>query len=358
MCNVAIRKAMATAASYDFVIPADRIAQRPRPFGSQKLLVYRKANHGIEHTTFEALPSLLTPGDLLVLNDTRVVPAQVRLTTPVDGCASLLFLDPLRAEHTSMDVLLSAPLPLGTILSLPDGLTFRVDTLVGGVPEVHTGTLFGLTHEPLHTYLARVGEMPLPPYVARVPDKEDEAAYQTSVASTPGAIAAPTAGLHFYPALLQKLSDAGIDHVCVTLHVGYGTFRSFASEFVEQHRMDRERYHVSSATRASIRKARAEGRRVIAVGTTATRVLETIGAGFDDASTAPLEGESGIFIYPPYTFQVLDGLFTNFHYPKTSVLTLTAAFCGSREVLLDTIYKEAMEKEYLWYSYGDGMLVL
>ncbi|OQR86934.1 S-adenosylmethionine tRNA ribosyltransferase [Achlya hypogyna] len=348
---------MASAASYDFVIPKERIAQRPRAFGGQKLLVYRKETQTIDHTTFEALPSLLQPGDLLVLNDTRVVPAQVRLTSAVGDCSSLLFLDPLRADVSSMEVLLSAPVALGTTLSLPGGLSFHVETLVGGVPVVHTGSLHGLA-EPLHEYLARIGEMPLPPYVERVPDKEDEAAYQTSVAQAPGAIAAPTAGLHFYPALLERLNAAGIQHVCVTLHVGYGTFRSFSTEFVEQHRMDRERYAVSAATRAAIRQARGDGRRVIAVGTTATRVLETIGTAFDEDDTSPLEGESGIFIYPPYQFKVLNGLFTNFHYPKTSVLTLTAAFVGSREALLDRIYKEAMATDYLWYSYGDGMLVL
>ncbi|OQR82088.1 S-adenosylmethionine/tRNA-ribosyltransferase-isomerase [Thraustotheca clavata] len=350
---------MASSKSYDFVIPRERIAQRPRAFGNQKLLVYHKTTKSIEHTTFEALPELLKPGDLLVLNDTRVVPAQVRLATPHGACTSLLFLDPLREVYENMDIILSSRVPLGTELQLPGGLVFTVEKLVGGDPEVHQGSLKGL-NEPLHVFLARIGEMPLPPYVERVPDKEDEASYQTSVATTPGAIAAPTAGLHFYPKLLERLQAAGIEHTCVTLHVGYGTFRSFSSEFVEQHRMDRERYHVSVGTSMKIHQALKENRRVIAVGTTATRVLETIGGTFKNAEALkePLVGESGIFIYPPYEFKVLSGLFTNFHYPKTSVLTLTAAFCGSREALLDVIYKEAMEKDYLWYSYGDGMLVL
>ncbi|KAF0697852.1 Aste57867_11492 [Aphanomyces stellatus] len=351
---------MSAKALYDFEIPVARIAQRPRPFGEQKLLVFDKKRDAIDHTTFEALPELLQAGDLLVLNDTRVVPAQVRLPAPIVGtCESLLFLDPLCTSTTDMDVILSSRVDIGSVLALPGSLTFRVDTLIGGDPEVHRGTLLGLA-EPLHEYLARVGEMPLPPYVARVPDKEDEKAYQTSVAQIPGAIAAPTAGLHFYPALLDRLHAAGIQHVCVTLHVGYGTFRSFATEFIEQHKMDRERYHVSAAAGAAIHQALQENRRVIAVGTTATRVLETCADSFRAPAppASDLTGEASLFIYPPYQFKVLSGLFTNFHYPKTSVLTLTAAMCGTRNVLIDRIYKEAMDREYLWYSYGDGMLVL
>ncbi|ETV69928.1 S-adenosylmethionine:tRNA ribosyltransferase-isomerase [Aphanomyces astaci] len=350
---------MSAKSLYDFTIDPERIAQRPRAFGSQKLLVYHKQRDEIEHTTFELLPQLLQPGDLLVLNDTQVVPAQVRLVEPIVGdCTSFLFLDPLCAVTSTMEVLLNTRVDVGSVLSLPGGLTFRVDELVGGDPEVHRGNLFGLSG-PLHEYLAGIGEMPLPPYVARVPDKEDEKAYQTSVAQVPGAIAAPTAGLHFYPALLDRLHDAGIHHVCVTLHVGYGTFRSFSTEFVEHHQMDRERYHVSVAAGAAIHQALQEKRRVIAVGTTATRVLETCADSFR-APTPPadLSGEAGIFIYPPYEFKVLSGLFTNFHYPKTSVLTLTAAMVGSRDLLIDRIYKEALDRDYLWYSYGDGMLVL
>ncbi|RHY71610.1 hypothetical protein DYB26_006262 [Aphanomyces astaci] len=314
---------MSAKSLYDFTIDPERIAQRPRAFGSQKLLVYHKQRDEIEHTTFELLPQLLQPGDLLVLNDTQVVPAQVRLVEPIVGdCTSFLFLDPLCAVTTTMEVLLNTRVDVGSVLSLPGGLTFRVDELVGGDPEVHRGSLFGLSG-PLHEYLAGIGEMPLPPYVARVPDKEDEKAYQTSVAQVPG------------------------------------TFRSFSTEFVEQHQMDRERYHVSVAAGAAIHQALQENRRVIAVGTTATRVLETCADSFR-APTPPadLSGEAGIFIYPPYEFKVLSGLFTNFHYPKTSVLTLTAAMVGSRDLLIDRIYKEALDRDYLWYSYGDGMLVL
>ncbi|RLO08066.1 hypothetical protein DYB28_002193 [Aphanomyces astaci] len=313
---------MSAKSLYDFTIDPERIAQRPRAFGSQKLLVYHKQRDEIEHTTFELLPQLLQPGDLLVLNDTQVVPAQVPIQPIVGDCTSFLFLDPLCAVTSTMEVLLNTRVDVGSVLSLPGGLTFRVDELVGGDPEVHRGSLFGLSG-PLHEYLAGIGEMPLPPYVARVPDKEDEKAYQTSVAQVPG------------------------------------TFRSFSTEFVEQHQMDRERYHVSVAAGAAIHQALQENRRVIAVGTTATRVLETCADSFR-APTPPadLSGEAGIFIYPPYEFKVLSGLFTNFHYPKTSVLTLTAAMVGSRDLLIDRIYKEALDRDYLWYSYGDGMLVL
>eukprot|EP00808_Paulinella_micropora_P008816 g5884.t1 len=202
--------------------------------------------------------------------------------------------------------------------------------------------------------------MPLPPYVERPPDEQDKTTYQASVAKHNGAVAAPTVSLHFYPDLLERLNAAGIEHVTITLHVGYGTFRSFSAKFMEQHRMDLEQYRVSAAVAQKLWQTKKQGRRIIAVGTTSTRVLESM-APFINSERAPTQdiaAKATLFIYPPYKFKVTDALITNFHYPKTSVLSLTAAMVGSRELLLDSIYQNALRHDYLWYSYGDGMLVL
>jgi len=200
--------------------------------------------------------------------------------------------------------------------------------------------------------------MPLPPYVQRPPDETDLTAYQTSVAKFPGAIAAPTAGLHFHPKLIEELKLIGVKIVTLTLHVGYGTFRSFTGQFVEQHKMDSESFFVSSQSALELWTAKQQKRCIIAVGTTSTRVLETLAPILLDSAQQPgeLKGEATLFIHPPYEFKFVDALVTNFHYPKTSVLALTSAFVGSREILMDYIYKEALKNDYLWYSYGDGMI--
>ena len=291
------------------------------------------------------------------MNDTRVVPAQVR--SEPEGIV-VLFLDPIGGDLSRLRVLLSAHISNGTTLNLPRGCKFTIDEFVGGDPEAFEGHLeLAPTFANLADYLDRTGEPPLPPYIERVPDKEDTKSYQTVFANTPGAIAAPTAGLHFHAGLLARLQSVGVDYVTVTLHVGYGTFRSIEAKFVENHKMDAERYHISSKSSEAIWRALKEGRRVIAVGTTSTRTLETNAAALLGPSPpGDLRGQSTLFIYPPYNFKILSGLVTNFHYPKTSVLTLTSAFCGSKELLIDLIYKEALAKDYLWYSYGDGMIVL
>lgn len=350
---------------YNFTIPSDKVAQRPRPFGEHKLLVYRKGSKSIEHTSFEALTSILRKGDVLVMNNTKVVPAQIRtVDASKDICTSVLILNPLHpsiSHPNQYDIILSTDCDVGTVLSLPEGMTITVDGVVGGEPKVHKGTLSEMQNEDeeLVDYLTRIGEMPLPPYIERPPDAADNTQYQTSVASDVGAIAAPTAGLHFYPELLEKLKDIGVEVVCITLHVGYGTFRGFTTESIEEHTMDQERYMLSKESYTAIKSALNEKRRIFAVGTTSTRVLETCGdVLLSEQEPEKIVGQSELYIYPPYKFKVISGLFTNFHYPKTTVLTLTAAMVGSRDELVDKIYKEALENDYLWFSYGDGMLVM
>ena len=356
---------MTSTGDYDFMIPPEKVAQRPRPYGEHKLLVYKKQSKSIEHTSFEALTSILTKGDVLVMNNTKVVPAQLRtIDASKDICASVLILNPLHpsiSRPNQFDVILSSDCETGTVLTLPEGMNITIDSIVGGEPKVYKGTLSELENEDeeLIDYLTRVGEMPLPPYIERPPDADDNLQYQTSVASDVGAIAAPTAGLHFYPELLDKLKDVGVEVVCITLHVGYGTFRGFTTDSIEEHKMDQERYVITKDSYISIKNALNEKRRIFAVGTTSTRVLETCGdILLSDHEPEKIVGQSELFIYPPYEFKVISGLFTNFHYPKTTVLTLTAAMVGSRDELIDNIYKEALEKDYLWFSYGDGMLVL
>jgi S-adenosylmethionine:tRNA ribosyltransferase-isomerase len=339
---------------YDFKIPPHLIAQRPRPFGSQKLLVYNKSSGSIEHKLFDDLPKMLVAGDVIVLNDTKVIPAQIR--TEKGTC--VLFLHPMHDHSNPLQVIMSENLPNGTTLSLPNGASLTVLSFIGGDPPVHVVQLTIPTQsETLVSYLDKNGEMPLPPYVERPPDATDISAYQTSVAKHPGAVAAPTAGLHFHPELLEKLKIAGVKVITLTLHVGYGTFRSFGGDFVEQHKMDSETFFVSSESVKELWTAKKEKRRIISVGTTSTRVLESLAPVLlGPNQPGELKGEATIFIHPPYLFKFVDALVTNFHYPKTSVLTLTSAFVGSRKILIDVIYKEALENDYLWYSYGDGMI--
>jgi S-adenosylmethionine:tRNA ribosyltransferase-isomerase len=251
----------------------------------------------------------------------------------------------------------------GSILPLMGGAQFAVQGVIQGGEEYthYRGVLHFPEAKPttLEAYLNTWGELPLPPYLNRPALPQDRQDYQTSYASNPGSIAAPTAGLHFSPALLHHLAKAEIELLRVTLHIGYGTFRTFSTATIEEHHMDPEYYSVSKETALSLWRALREGRRVIAVGTTSARTLETVADTLrsDVPPKEDLVGESRLFIYPPFTFRVLSGLITNFHYPRTSVLALTAAMCGGRDILIDTIYQEALTHDYLWFSYGDGMLI-
>ena len=309
---------------YDFAIDPERIAQRPRPFAEQKLLVYRRSDKSVAHQLFSDLPGLFGPGDVLVLNDTRVVPAQVRASAghPEFKGFSVLFLSPTADPATEQSVILSRELPVGTVVPLPGGASLKVLKAMGGDPPVHLAqlTLSGDSEgSTLEGWLDAVGEMPLPPYVTRAPDERDKVEYQTSVACKPGAVAAPTAGLHFHAGLLAALQLKGVEVVTITLHVGYGTFRSFGAATVEEHQMDAERYEVSAEAAAVVWRAKREGRRVVAVGTTSTRTLESCASALTGPAepTDALTGAATLFIYPPYQCKMVDSLVTNFHYPKT-----------------------------------------
>jgi S-adenosylmethionine:tRNA ribosyltransferase-isomerase len=341
------------SSAFDFALPKERIAQRPRPYAEQRLLTYDRATGAIGHHRFSELPQLLRAGDRLVVNDSRVVPAQLG---PASG-PHLLVLAPIGPDFENVRVLGPAGAAVGETLDLP-GARFTVKAREAG-SSVLVGDL--VPHERfanLIAFLDAYGVPPLPPYIRREADPRDQQDYQTVFATAPGSIAAPTAGLHFHPGLLAELAERGVQVERITLHVGYGTFRQFGRGYVDEHRMEEESYWVSAETARALWQALREGRRVIAVGTTATRTLETVASALK-ASEPPgaLAGESRLFIYPPYAFQCLSGLITNFHYPRTPVLSLTAAFCGS-VAELQRIYREALARDYQFYSYGDGMLAL
>ncbi|HEV8238659.1 MAG TPA: tRNA preQ1(34) S-adenosylmethionine ribosyltransferase-isomerase QueA [Thermoanaerobaculia bacterium] len=336
---------------FDFELPDEAIAQHAAPRGESRLLVLDAEGEG-RHRRVRDLPELLHPGDLLVVNDTRVLPARLfgkRL--PGGGRVELLLAE--RHGEREWDALLKPGrrAPVGTRIELSEELSAEV------VARGDDGRFRLRFSAPVEPHLDRLGHVPLPPYIHRVPGHPDEAAdrerYQTVYAREPGAIAAPTAGLHFDDALLAALDARGVERAAVTLHVGLGTFKPVTAELVHEHRMDAERYVVPESTADALRHARAEKRRVVAVGTTVVRTLESA-ATAHDGDVPPGAGSTALFIYPGFRFRVVDALLTNFHLPQSTLLMLVSAFAG-RERVLDA-YREAVEHHYRFYSYGDAML--
>lgn len=335
-------------ADFDFELPEERIAQRPRPRGESRLLVL-DAEQDARHRRIGDLPELLHPGDLLVVNDTRVIPARL-FARRRDGGGRVELLLAERLDDVTWECLLrpgrrARP---GTLLVLSDELEAEV---VGVAEDGRRRVRFSAPVEP---HLERLGHVPLPPYITRPDEAEDRERYQTVWAREPGAIAAPTAGLHFTPELLAALERRGVERAAVTLHVGLGTFKPVTAELVHEHRMDAERYEVEEAAAAAIATARGEGRRIVAVGTTVVRTLESAalaGAGTLRAGS----GRTELFVTPGFRFGVVDALLTNFHLPRSTLLMLVSAFAGRERVL--AAYREAIDAGYLFYSYGDAMLI-
>ncbi len=334
---------------FDFDLPRELIAQKPLPERSaSRLMCLDAAARRWEDRAFRDLPRLLQPGDLLVFNDTRVLPARLFGHKPTGGAVEIL-IERLTGEHEARAQLRASKKP---------GIGGRV-VLDGGV-EVEVlgrdGEFFRLrfdVDEPLETLLSRIGHVPLPPYIEREDDSSDRERYQTIFARHAGAVAAPTAGLHFDQPLLQALRERGVDTGYVTLHVGAGTFQPMRAERVEDHHMHREWLSVGVDLVARIRRTREAGGRVIAVGTTVVRSLESAASG---GELAPFSGETDIFIYPGYRFRVIDGLVTNFHLPQSTLLMLVSALAG-RDLIL-AAYRHAVEERYRFFSYGDAMLIL
>lgn len=320
---------------YDYTLPPELIATRPLARrDASRMLVLHRAEERIEHRTFADFPSFLGPGDLTVLNNTRVIPARAFSD---DGKIEFLFLEPRGGNAWMCMVKPGRKMRLGREITL-GGVTARV---VGIEPEGERVIEFAAPVD-----LEKLGELPVPPYFERPGDAEDAERYQTVYAQTPGAIAAPTAGLHFTPEILENIA-----HTFVTLHVGAGTFRGVKTERITDHHMHRERFAISEAAAREINRAA----RVVAVGTTVARVLESCMAR-DGEIRAQENSSTDIFIHPPYRFGKVGALLTNFHLPKSTLLMLVSAFAGREFVL--RAYAEAIAARYRFYSYGDCMLIL
>ncbi|MHB8872809.1 MAG: tRNA preQ1(34) S-adenosylmethionine ribosyltransferase-isomerase QueA [Myxococcaceae bacterium] len=350
---------------FDFELPPGQIAQSPlERRDTSRLMVLPPGGGEASHHRFSELPSLLRGGDLLVVNDTRVFPARlVGRKAESGGRAELLLVRPVSAAPAgalegSADggdwVCLgqaSKGFKAGACLEFAHGLKATVLSSEGG--GEYRVRLAAPGGERLGELLERAGKLPLPPYIEREPTREDAERYQTVYAKSPGSVAAPTAGLHFTPELLGVLEAKGVEKAAVTLDVGPGTFLPVRDGDVERHRMHPERYCVPAATAEAVRRARAAGRRVVAVGTTVVRTLEA--ATKEDGELAPGEGETSIFIRPPFAFRQVDALLTNFHLPRSTLLMLVSALSGTARTL--SAYRLAVKDGYRFFSYGDAMLV-
>lgn len=335
---------------FDFDLPDDRIAQAPAdPRDSSLLLVLDRARSELEHRVFRELPELLRPGDVLVLNETAVFPARLLAKrAKTGGKVEVLLLEPLAEAGVWEALVRSKSTPsAGERLELGDGDHLLYDAPLG---EGRARVRFPESVSPFELARKR-GHVPLPPYIRGAEDTpEDKERYQTVYAREPGAVAAPTAGLHFTPELLERVRARGVSVAKLVLHVGIGTFLPVRVAKVEEHRMHSERYSIPEATVSLLEKARSEKRRVIACGTTTVRALESW------AASGETSGATSIFIYPPYEFRVVGGMITNFHLPRSTLLMLVSALAGRERVL--EAYKQAIARGYRFYSYGDAMLIV
>ena len=349
---------------FDFRLPADRIAQRPAPTrDGSRLMVLDRRGGEVTDARFDQLSNWLNPGDLLVFNDTRVIPARLIGVKPSGGRVELLLLEPSATgtphrQDWSCLLRASRSPQVGATLTFSDGLR----AVVVGKDEQSWRVRLESDHDSIDDLIQRIGQMPLPPYISR-PEadsasgrelaRQDRERYQTIFARRPGAVAAPTAGLHFTPELMERLAAGRVGQALVTLHVGPSTFLPVRVDRVEDHVMHEERYQVGDEAARLIRETRKRGGRVVAVGTTVARTLEHVAAQYGEVR--PADSASGLFIYPGFEFRVVDALLTNFHLPKSTLLMLVSAFAGREPVL--AAYEHAVARGYRFYSYGDAMLI-
>lgn len=345
---------------FHFDLPDELIAQHASPRGESRLLVLDRASGARRHTTIADLPSILVPGDVLAVNNTRVLAARLLgHRVPSGGTVECLLLGSPAAGEPRLAEALMHPgqkLKPGAIVRFEGS----AGVLMGEVISRHfhgrrTIRLWAESGGDVDHLIDALGHVPLPPYIKRPDTVADRERYQTVYARVRGSVAAPTAGLHFTPELLDAMANRGIERAEITLHVGYGTFKPVRAARVEDHSVDSERYDISEEAASSIARAKQDGRRVIAVGTTTTRALEDA-ASRGDGRIAAGAGNASLFIYPGHRFRAIDGLLTNFHLPSSSLLMLVAAFAG-REAIL-AAYREAVEMRYRFYSYGDAMLIV
>jgi len=354
-------------AEFDYHLPPELIAQEPSADrASARLLHLSRASGAIEDRRISELPELLRSGDLLVVNDTQVFPARLLGRRPTGGAAECLLIGkvdpPAGSETHAAEEWWEALVHPGQ--KLKSGAQIVLDR--GAVvlrAEIRERRFYGRRlirlwtdgSTPVQAAIDTVGHVPLPPYIKRLDRPEDRKRYQTIFAARRGSIAAPTAGLHFTPALLDVLRARGVRIAAITLHVGYGTFQPVRVTQVEDHRLDAETYEIGEAAARAVREALAERRRVIAVGTTTTRALESV-VRVCGGQVSPWAGSTDVFIYPGFEFRVVSGLLTNLHLPRSSLLMLVAAF-GGREAML-AAYRHAVAERYRFFSYGDAMLIV
>ncbi len=344
---------------FNYYLPPDRIAQSPaEPRDSSRLFVYDRATANTTHDTFENLPSYLRPGDVLVFNNTKVFPARLRGRKQTGGKLEVFLLKPTqsnkwnvliggKARRADMDISFDRGLRCTTMRQHDDG-----------VWEVR----FNMPPTQVMAMAEQIGAVPTPPYIKKIATKQE---YQTVYARKIGSVAAPTAGFHFTKYLLDTLTKNGIQLEYITLHVGFGTFQPVKEQVIEKHRMHAEYAEVSAATLKRLRQAKQQGRRIIAVGTTSVRTLETFCPGAGQTDPIPSGARTGwidTFIYPGYEYQFVDAMITNFHLPKSTLLMLVSAFLpGSQKqqiAKLLELYQLAIDKQYRFYSFGDGMFIM
>ncbi|MEW6694891.1 MAG: tRNA preQ1(34) S-adenosylmethionine ribosyltransferase-isomerase QueA [Pseudomonadota bacterium] len=340
-----------TTSDFDFALPPELIAQHPAPERSAARLLDGRTWPPADRI-FRDLPALLQPGDLLVFNDTQVIKARLYGEKPTGGRLELLVERVLGNHEVVAHMKASKKPSAGTVLRMapgPDGQPAFSATLLGRWPDAD-GPLFHLrfSDDP-HVLMARHGHVPLPPYIEHGDTEEDERRYQTVFAQTPGAVAAPTAALHFDAAVLAALQARGVPRANVTLHVGAGTFAPVKGEDIRAHRMHSEWYRIPPQTLAALERTRRAGGRIVAVGTTTVRTLESW------ARTGQTEGDTDIFITPGFDFRVVDLLITNFHLPRSTLLMLVSAFAGYEHIM--ALYRHAIAQRYRFFSYGDAMLL-
>ena len=330
-------------------LPPEQIAQTPaEPRDSSRLFVYDRATDKLEHRIFRDITDYLKAGDVLVINNTKVLPARLYAHTEHGGLIEILLLKRLERDKWEVLAKPGRKCAVGKSFKIGDKLSFTVEGITDSGERIINFSYDGV----FENILEEVGSMPLPPYIKE--KLKDKDRYQTVYAKTDGSAAAPTAGLHFTPELLEKIRSMGVEIVEVLLHVGLGTFRPVKEDIITDHKMHGEYYEVSEQAAAALNRAKAEGRRIIAVGTTSVRTLES--ATGEDGVVRAGSGETYIFIYPPYKFKCVDALITNFHLPESTLIMLVAALVGREKIL--SLYKTAVDEGYRFFSFGDAMMII
>ncbi len=338
---------------FDYELPEELIATHPvEKRDHSKLMVVNKANRKFEHKHFYDIIDYLKKGELLVLNSTKVYPARLHaIKDRTDARVELFLLRELSDNLWEVMVKPARKVRIGNKLNISD--TLQCDVIDNTVSGGRVVRFKNATQEEIYKVIDEIGESPLPPYIKRDPIEDDKTNYQTVYAESRGAVAAPTAGLHFTPELLEKIKEKGVEIASIVLHISLGTFNPVTVEDLSRHRMHSEYYEVSPQVALKINEVKEKGKRVIAVGTSVVRALETVTvSGFQ---VSPRRGWTDKYIHPPYDFKMVDAMITNFHQPKSTLMTQVAAFSDLE--LIQAAYKEAIEKKYRFYSYGDAMFI-